>query len=130
MQQSAKPMRIRLSFGAADKLKIHDVTPTYPKEARERLIDGTVLLLAPIDVSGKVINLKPQQGYPILTEAAMDAVKQWKYKPYQVKGQPVEVETVVKSSFTWDDRAKRRRDWFVLAAVVLLQIVGDFGFQL
>lgn len=97
--QPAKPMRVRISQGLATKNKIHDVQPKYPIEARESGIEGTVLLQATIDTEGKIINLKIIQGHPVLNKAAYDAVSQWRYKPYTINGQPVEVETSIKIEF-------------------------------
>ncbi len=77
----AKPMKVRVSRRLAEGLKIHDVPPKYPKEARERGIEGDVLLQATIDTKGHVVNLKTLQGDPILVEPSIDAVRQWKYRP-------------------------------------------------
>jgi len=95
----ATPQKLRVSSGVADGLKIHDVTPTYPQMARIAHIQGDVLLQATISKSGVIENLRAVQGHPILIQAAMDAVKQWKYKPYILNGEPVEVETTIKVQF-------------------------------
>jgi protein TonB len=95
----AKPQRLRVSSGVAEGLKTHDVTPRYPKEAREKGIQGDVLLQATIDTTGKITNIKVVQGDPILAAASIDAVKKWKYRPYLLKGEPVEVETTIKIQF-------------------------------
>jgi periplasmic protein TonB len=97
--EPAKPMRLRISSGVAQGSKIHDVQPKYPKEARERGITGDVLLQATIDTKGNIINLKAVQGDPILVKASIDAVKKWRYRPYKLKGEPVEVETTIKIQF-------------------------------
>ncbi len=94
-----KPMRIRVSSGVADGLKTHDVTPKYPREARKKGIQGDVLLQATIDTKGNVVNLRVAQGDPILADAAVKAVKQWRYRPYVLNGDPVEVETTVRIQF-------------------------------
>ena len=94
-----KPTRLRVSSGVAEKLKTHDVTPTYPVEAREQRIQGNVLLQATIDTKGNVVKLKVVQGDPILVEAAVDAVKKWRYRPYILNGEPVEVETTIRIQF-------------------------------
>jgi len=52
-----------------------------------------------IDTSGNVVNMKPVEGDPLLVNAAMDAVKQWRYKPYVLNGEPLEVETSVVINF-------------------------------
>jgi protein TonB len=97
--EPAKPMRLRISSGVAQGSKIHDVQPKYPREARERGITGDVLLQATIDTKGNIINLKTVQGDPILVKASIDAVKKWRYRPYKLKGEPVEVETTIKIQF-------------------------------
>src|ERR1700681_2425953 len=79
---AAKPRRLRVSSGVAEKLKIHDVQPKYPREAQEKGIQGDVLLQATIDEKGNLTNLRSVEGDPILAKAAIDAVKQWKYRPY------------------------------------------------
>ena len=97
--EAAKPIRLRVSSGVAEGLKIHNAQPEYPREAREKGIAGDVILRATIDTKGNMVNLNPVQGDPILVKAAMDAVKKWKYRPYILKGKPVEVETTIKIQF-------------------------------
>jgi protein TonB len=95
----AKPKKLRISSGVAAGLKMHDVAPKYPKEAREKGIQGDVLLQAMIDTKGNIASLQAVQGDPILVEASIEAVKQWRYKPYVLNGEPVEVETTIKIQF-------------------------------
>jgi protein TonB len=95
----ATPQKLRVSQGVADGLKIHDVQPQYPAMARVAHIQGDVILAAIISKSGVIENLHLVQGHPILAQAAMDAVKQWKYRPYLLNGEPVEVETTIKVTF-------------------------------
>lgn len=95
----ATPQKLRVSSGVADGLKIHDVQPTYPQMARIAHIQGDVTLQATISKSGVIENLRAVNGHPILIQAAMDAVRQWKYKPYILNGEPVEVETTVVVKF-------------------------------
>jgi protein TonB len=97
--QPEKPMRVRVSRGVADKNKIRDVKPEYPQRARANGIQGNVLLQVVIDTTGKPTNIKVLQGDPILAEAAMDAVRQWRYEPYTIKKKPVEVETTILIQF-------------------------------
>jgi len=94
-----KPTKLRVSSGVAEGLKTHDVAPKYPKEAKEKGIQGDVLLQATIDTKGNVVNLRVAQGDPILADAAVKAVKQWRYRPYVLNGDPVEVETTVRIQF-------------------------------
>jgi protein TonB len=98
-EQPKKPMRLRVSSGVAEKMKVHNVQPKYPREAREKGIEGDVLLQATIDTKGDLVNLNAVQGDRILVEAAIDAVKKWKYRPYVLNGEPVEVETTIKIQF-------------------------------
>ncbi|HEY2393225.1 MAG TPA: TonB family protein [Candidatus Angelobacter sp.] len=95
----ATPQKLRISTGVAEGLKIHDVTPSYPQMARIAHIQGDVLLQATISKSGVIENLRAVQGHPILIQSAMDAVKQWKYKPYILNGEAVEVETTIRVQF-------------------------------
>jgi TonB family protein len=80
-EQPPKPMRLRVSTGVAEGLKTHNVTPSYPVEARQQRIEGDVILQATIDTKGNLGKLKVIQGDPILVAAAVDAVKQWRYRP-------------------------------------------------
>ncbi|HSK44162.1 MAG TPA: energy transducer TonB [Candidatus Binatia bacterium] len=98
-QDNPPPKRLRVSSGVANSLKIHDAQPHYPREAKEQGIQGDVILQATIDAKGNLVNLKAVQGDPILVKAAVDAVKKWRYRPYILNGEPVEVETTIKIQF-------------------------------
>src|SRR5215831_11450125 len=91
--------KIKISSGVAQGLKTHTVNPTYPREARAKGIQGDVILQATIDIRGNIGNVYPVKGDPILVEASIEAVKQWKYKPYVWNGEPVEVETTILVKF-------------------------------
>jgi periplasmic protein TonB len=78
---------------------IHQVSPTFPREARENHIKGTVLLHVIIDQKGNVKELSVQEGEPLLRAAAMEAVRQWRFQPTLLDGDPVEVETVIGIQF-------------------------------
>lgn len=95
---SPKP-HLRVSSGVAEGLIKHKVNPKYPREAREQGIEGDVILRATIDTKGNITNLKVSQGDPILAAAAIDAVKDWKYRPYVLNGEPVDVDTTIKIQF-------------------------------
>jgi periplasmic protein TonB len=95
----ATPQKLRISTGVADGLKIHDVQPAYPQMARIAHIQGDVILQATISKTGAIENLHAMSGHPILIQAALDAVRQWKYKPYILNNEPVEVETTIKVQF-------------------------------
>ncbi|HEU5413229.1 MAG TPA: energy transducer TonB [Candidatus Angelobacter sp.] len=96
---SKKPLKLRVSQGVAEGLVLHKVPPHYPEEAKEKHITGDVILGVTIDHSGNVSELKAISGDPLLARAAAEAVKQWKYKPYLLNGEPVEIETTVRISF-------------------------------
>jgi TonB family protein len=78
---------------------IQRIEPQYPLKARKAYIQGTVILAATIDKDGLIHNLKPLCGPTILSDASMDAIKQWRYRPFMVEGQPVEAETTIKVEF-------------------------------
>jgi protein TonB len=95
----AVPQRVRVSQGVSRGLLTYRVEPTYPPLARQAHIQGTVVLTAIIDKNGSIENLQLVSGHPILAPAAIEAVKQWRYKPFLLSGQPFEVETTVTVNF-------------------------------
>ena len=92
--------RIRVSSGVTQGLVIHKVEPVYPAIAKTARVSGTVILQAVIGKDGTIQNLHVVSGHPLLTQAALDAVKQWRYRPYILNGDPVEVDTQVEVHFT------------------------------
>jgi periplasmic protein TonB len=96
----ATPQRVRVSQGVSQGLLIHQVKPTYPPLARQARIQGVVVLQAVIGKDGNIQNLKVVSGHPMLAPSALEAVKQWKYKPYYLNGEPVEVDTTINVNFT------------------------------
>ena len=96
----ATPQRVRVSQGVTQGLLIRKVQPAYPPLARQARIQGTVLLQAEISKDGTIENLHLISGHPMLAPAAIEAVKQWRYKPYILNGEPVEVETQITVNFT------------------------------
>jgi len=96
----ATPQRVRVSQGVSTGLLIRKVNPNYPPLARQARIQGTVVLHAVISKDGSIEGLTLVSGHPMLAPAAIDAVKQWKYKPYLLNGEPVEVDTEVVVNFT------------------------------
>jgi len=92
--------RIRVASRVVEANLIHDVTPQYPAEAGRDRIEGTVVLMAVIGTDGSVKDVRVESGLPVLAQAAIDAVKQWRYKPYTVDGQPVEVDSRITINFT------------------------------
>jgi periplasmic protein TonB len=96
----ATPQRVRVSQGVTQGLLIRKVQPTYPPLARQARIQGSVLLQAEISKDGSIQNLRLISGHPMLAPSAIEAVKQWKYRPYILNGEPVEVETQITVNFT------------------------------
>jgi periplasmic protein TonB len=96
----ATPQRVRVSQGVSQGLLVRKVNPVYPPLARQARIQGTVILEAQISKTGDIQNLRLISGHPMLAPAAIEAVKQWKYKPYLLNGEPVEVDTQVQVNFT------------------------------
>ena len=92
--------RVRLAQRVVEANLIHDVPPTYPPEAGRARIQGTVVLLAVIGKDGSVEDVRVESGLPVLAQAAIDAVKQWRYKPYMLNGEPVEVDSRITINFT------------------------------
>jgi TonB family protein len=94
------PARIRVSQNFMASRLLSRVEPVYPPEAKNEHVAGIVVLRATIDKGGSVNKAENVSGPPALVPAAMDAVKQWKYEPYLIGGESVEVETTVEVSFT------------------------------
>jgi periplasmic protein TonB len=96
----ATPQRVRVSQGVSQGLLVKKVQPAYPPLARQARIQGQVILQAEISKDGSIENLRLISGHPMLAPAAIEAVKQWRYKPYMLNGEPVAVETTVMVNFT------------------------------
>jgi periplasmic protein TonB len=95
-----QPQRVRISQGVTKGLLIRRVEPAYPTLARSARVQGEVVLSAIININGEIENLQLVSGHPMLVPAALTAVKQWRYKPYLLNGQPTEVETTITVIFT------------------------------
>jgi protein TonB len=91
--------KIRVSSGVAQGQLIHQVTPVYPLQAKLSGIQGTVVLQAVVGKDGSVQNVHAVRGPPMLVQSALDAVKQWRYKPFSVNGEPAEAEVEVNVKF-------------------------------
>jgi periplasmic protein TonB len=89
----------RISRGVAEGMLLDRVMPVYPPIARQAGIQGTVVLEATISTSGTIKDLRVISGPAMLQQAAIDAVSRWRYRPYLLNGQPVEVETTVSVVF-------------------------------
>ncbi len=94
-----KPLRLS-NLGEGSLLR--RVQPAYPVAAREARIQGQVELRAIISKAGTIENLVVLRGHPMLAGAAVEAVKQWRYRPYLLNKEPVEVETNITVNFVLD----------------------------
>jgi len=92
--------RVRVSQGVTQGLMIQRVEPQYPKLALLARVSGIVLVNAVIGKDGVVKELQAVSGHPMLIPAALEAVKHWRYRPYLLNGEPVEVETHVTVTFS------------------------------
>jgi TonB family protein len=95
---SSKP--IEVSSGVATGMLIQRTPPIYPPFARTAHVAGTVELHATITTNGTIKDLRAVSGPALLRQAAVDAVRNWRYKPYRLNNQPVEVETTINIVFT------------------------------
>ena len=91
--------RVRVSQGVVAGMILKKIEPSYPPLARTARIQGEVILTAIISKEGTIENLQVVSGHPLLLQSAVDAVKQWYYRPYLVSGEPVEVETKIVVTF-------------------------------
>jgi periplasmic protein TonB len=92
-------LTVKISQGVSQGLLVKKVQPAYPASAKQLHLEGTVEVLATISKEGSVSSVKLMKGDSILGRAAMDAVRQWKYKPYYLNNDPVEVQTQVTVNF-------------------------------
>jgi len=98
--KAAAPSRIKQGGQVTAASILSQTRPVYPPLARQARIQGSVVLHAIIDKDGKVAQLEVVSGHPLLVQAALDAVKQWRYKPTQLNGDAVEVDTTITVTFT------------------------------
>ncbi|WP_348265165.1 energy transducer TonB [Telmatobacter sp. DSM 110680] len=85
---------------------IHKVTPEYPVIAKAARVSGIVTLKATISKTGEISNLHVECGPEMLQEPSLAAVREWKYRPYLLRGEPVEVQTTIKVTFTLGGKKK------------------------
>jgi TonB family protein len=103
---TTKPVtRIRLGGKVAGAQIVTRVQPVYPRQARQTKISGTVRLHTILAKDGSVQQLEVISGHPLLVQSALDAVRQWKYKPTLLNGEPVEVDTTVDIIYSLNDDA-------------------------
>ncbi|HYL69311.1 MAG TPA: energy transducer TonB [Candidatus Limnocylindria bacterium] len=96
----AAPSRIRVGGNVQAASLVRKVDPIYPPIAKTAHISGTVVLHAIIGKDGSVQNLEYVSGPPLLMKSALDAIKQWRYKPTMLNGEPVEVDTTISVVFS------------------------------
>jgi protein TonB len=94
------PKRVHVPAQVAEANLVYDVAPKYPPEAGRARIEGTVVLLAVIGKDGSVEDVRVKSGVSALAQAAIEAVKQWRYRPYLMNGEPVELESQITINFT------------------------------
>ena len=94
-----EPAAIRVAARIEEGMILSRTIPPYPIIARTMGVQGTVVLAATISKAGTIENLRVMSGPVVLQRAALDAVGTWRYKPYMLDGQPVEVETSVEVVF-------------------------------
>jgi protein TonB len=94
------PKKVNISAGVAVGMLLQKTTPIYPPIAKAARVSGTVVLQATISKTGAIENLRVVSGPAMLQQAALDAVKSWRYRPYLLNNEPVEVETTVNVIFT------------------------------
>ena len=104
VEQAPPDRPVRVSKGVMEGALIQKVIPPYPRMAMMTHTQGEVVLQAIISRTGTIENLQVISGSPFLSRAAIDAVRQWRYRPYELSGQPVEVETQIVVNFTLSDK--------------------------
>jgi TonB family protein len=97
-----KLLPIRIGGEIKPPIKVRDVKPVYPEDAQQARVQGTVIIEATIDETGKVSNAKVLRSIPFFDQAALDAVNQWEFTPTRVNGVFVPVVMTVTVSFTID----------------------------
>jgi serine/threonine-protein kinase len=97
--ESAAPEMQEISSAASEGMVLSGPKPVYPPVARNNGIAGTVVLNIIISKTGSVTSIEPAAGNPMLQQAATDAVRNWRYRPYIIDGQPVPVKTQVQITF-------------------------------
>lgn len=93
------PQKLSISADVAERNVVSKINPQYPQMARIAHIQGDVIISGIINREGKIVEAKALSGHPILVQSALEAIKQWQYKPFWLNGEPVEVETTIKVSF-------------------------------
>ena len=98
------PKSISISAGVMAGMLLVKTNPVYPPIARAASVSGTVVLQATISKTGTIENLRVVSGPPLLQQAALEAVKTWRYRPYLLMGVPVDVQTTINVVFSLGGR--------------------------
>jgi protein TonB len=98
--KAAPPKVVKISSGVMQGMVLLKTQPIYPPIAKAARVQGVVVLQATISKTGSITDLRVVSGPAMLQSAALDAVKSWRYKPYLLNNEPVEVETQVNVIFT------------------------------
>jgi TonB family protein len=96
---SLPKLGVPISQGVSGGVLVHKVLPSYPSAARQTHLQGTVVLEGTVSEGGQVEDLRVVSGPAVLTEAAMDAVRKWRYTPYTLNGKPIRKQTLINISF-------------------------------
>lgn len=102
----AQPVLLRVGGNIKPPKLLHQVAPLYPEIARQARLVGTVTVLAIVGTNGRVREASVVKGIPLLSEAALEAVRQWRYQPQLLNGQPCEFELTVQVSFVLASSAR------------------------
>jgi periplasmic protein TonB len=95
---ATQPRALRTSVMMEGNL-IHKVEPQYPAVAKQLHIEGRVIVKAFISREGVITHEEAESGHPLLIRAALEAVRQWRYRPYYLNHEPIEVETEITVNF-------------------------------
>ena len=98
--QAAPPKKVNISAGVAVGMLLQKTQPVYPPIAKAARVSGTVILQATISKTGTIENLRVISGPAMLQQAALDAVRTWRYRPYLLNNDPVEVDTTINVIFS------------------------------
>jgi TonB family protein len=100
--EAPPPQTVHVSPAAMTGMVDHKVLPQYPQEAMKKGVEGDVVFNIVVDESGKVVDSHAVSGNPLLVAASADALREYRYRPYQVDGNPVRVESQVGFHFALD----------------------------
>lgn len=99
---TAPPLRIKMGGNVVASNLLNKVNPAYPVEARQNRIQGSVRLHVIIGTDGLIKDVELIQGHPVFEKAAIDAIRQWRYRPVMLNGKPAEVDTTISVVFSLD----------------------------